>query len=100
MLFLQGRFGLGRRGVVIRAADTERIHPVLEHSTADPELGRRMGLHVIVLLQCIENDFSFEFHDRLFEREPACQGVVPQRRRTGVIAEDRRQMVTSSLTQR
>ena len=48
--------------VIVRATDSQRIHPVLEHPPADPELGGGVGLDVVVLFQGVKNDFSFEFH--------------------------------------
>ncbi len=77
VLFLHQRFWFRCR-LVVWAADPKRIHPVLEHASADPELIGSVGLHIIVFLQGIEDDFPLEFHDRFLERQSSSQGVFAE----------------------
>src|SRR4026208_1732569 len=76
VLFLHDRFRFRRGGVVVRTADTQCIHAILEHAPADSELGRGVSLHIVVLFQGVKNDLPLEFPPGFFEREAAGKGIV------------------------
>ena len=75
MLFLHQGFWLGSR-FTIGATDAQRIHPVLEHTPADTELGGGVILNVVIFFQRIEDDLAFKFQNGFLERETSSQGIV------------------------
>ena len=52
---------------LLGAADSQRVHTVLEHPAADSQQVRRMGLDVVRSFEGIQDNFSLEFHHGFFE---------------------------------
>ena len=61
-----------------RPADAQCVHAVLQHSSADAQHARCVGLNIIGLLQGVQNDLSFKFHDGLLQRETTGERIVPK----------------------
>ena len=72
LLLLRNGFRLRRR-FTVRTPDAQRIHPIFQHAPADTQLAGSVSLHIIILFQRIQDDFTFEFHDGFFQRQPSGQ---------------------------
>ena len=88
-LFWRQGFRLRRR-FTVWTTDTQRIHTIFQHSPADAELGGRVSLHIIILFQRVQDDFTLELHDGFFQRQASRQGIVPKRGGSCVITENSR----------
>src|SRR5262245_16403208 len=63
---------------VIGSADPQGVHAVLQHSAADSQQIGGMGLDIVCSFKGIQDNFTFEFHHGLFERQSAREGVVAE----------------------
>ena len=91
MLFLHygWRFGAD---FLIRTSDSQRVHAVLEHPTADSQQVGGMGLDVVRSLEGIQDNFPLKFHNGFFKRQSPGERVVTKRGGPGVVLENGRKM--------
>ena len=78
--------------LLVRPADSQRVHAVLEHPAANSQEVGGMGLNVVGPFEGVQNNFSLEFHHGFFERQSPGKGVVAEGRRSGVFLENDREM--------